>query len=103
LKKFKACSNRRRLLPIENGGQVFNVDISEYQETTGCCPNRILCFDKLSMNGKVVRFQHTTVRPEPVEGQTVRSGNSPTRPILFFLMAFKPRENVRSAIGTTIQ
>jgi hypothetical protein len=43
----------------------------------GLLPKSISCFDKLSMNGKVVRFQHTTVRPEPVEGQTVRFGNSP--------------------------
>jgi hypothetical protein len=38
-----------------------------------------LCFDKLSMSGKVMRFQHITVRPEPVEGQTVGLGNSPCR------------------------
>jgi hypothetical protein len=37
----------------------------------------ILCFDKLSMNGKITSFQRTTVRPEPVEGQSVCLGNSP--------------------------
>ncbi len=30
------------------------------------------------MSGKVTCFQHITVRPEPVEGQTVGLGNSPS-------------------------
>jgi len=29
------------------------------------------------MIGKVTKFQHITVRPEPVEGQTADLGNSP--------------------------
>jgi len=32
------------------------------------------------MSGKVKWLQHITVRPEPVEGQMVGLGNSPTRP-----------------------
>jgi hypothetical protein len=43
----------------------------------GLLPKAISCFDKLSMSGKVTWFQHIAVRPEPVEGQTVRFGNSP--------------------------
>ena len=37
----------------------------------GLLPKSILCFDKLSTNGKVIGFQHITVRPEVVEGVTV--------------------------------
>jgi hypothetical protein len=43
----------------------------------GLLPKPISCFDKLSMIGKVTSFQHNTVHPEPVEGQTVGLGNSP--------------------------
>jgi hypothetical protein len=63
----------------------------------GLLPKSISCFDKpvlselftlrepqgerrvegLSMSGKLKCFQHFTVRPEPVEGQTVGLGNSP--------------------------
>ena len=31
------------------------------------------------MNGKVIRLQDTTVRPEPVEGERVGLGNNPSR------------------------
>ena len=31
------------------------------------------------MNGKVIRFQDATVRPEPVEGERVGLGNNPSR------------------------
>jgi hypothetical protein len=43
----------------------------------GLLPKLITCFDKLSMNGKITSFQYITIRPEPVEGQTVGLGNSP--------------------------
>jgi hypothetical protein len=56
-----------------------------------------LCFDKLSMFGKVTRFQHITVRPEPVEGQTVGLGNSPSRQSLLILPCIfrRPQTGVR--------
>jgi len=44
---------------------------------SGLLPKPISCFDKLSMSGKLKCFQHITVRPEPVEGQTIGLGNSP--------------------------
>jgi len=46
----------------------------------GLLPKSISCFDKLSMSGKVTGFQHITVRPEPVEGQKIGLGNSPSKP-----------------------
>ena len=66
----------------------------------GLLPKSISCFDKpvlsepftlrqaqgerrvegLSMTGKVTWFRCITVHPEPVEGQTVGLGNSPSSP-----------------------
>ncbi len=73
---IRSCSNKSRcpkhgvhsLIPIFNNWQL-----------KGLLRKSIWCFDKLSMNGKVTWFQHTTVRPEPVEGWTVDLGNSPWR------------------------